>query len=539
MDSVEQIAALTDGAATPSPPLDPQAAADAPPQAAADAPPGGGKRKRRTPARDILIGLIDDQCELWHDASRAAYVSYQVHGHREHWPVASRTFRLWCSSEYFRATAGAAVGGSALDDALRIIEARAINDGPLYTPHVRVGRAGGVLYLDLADDDWRAVEITRDGWRVVGQPPARFLRTPSLRSLPAPELGGSVEDLRPFANVRSDGDFMLVVSWLVAALRPGGPYPIAAINGEQGSGKSFFCRLLRALVDPSAAPIRALPKDERDLHVSANNSWVLAFDNLSGLPGAMSDALCRIATGGGLATRANYTDRDETIFEASRPVMLNGIPMLTDRADLAERALTIHLKTIEEAARRAEDDLLAEFEAARPSILGALLDAVSAAERHLADVRLDKLPRLADFAKWIVAAEPGLGWPPGAFLTAFADNRREVAEASFEADVVAVAIRDFVTAAAFPDGWHGNATKLLADLNGRVSEAVRKSRRWPMTATAMGSAVTRASPVLRSKGFVIERFHSGATSITIVPPRGEPAGAAAGMPAPLDDAVPL
>ena len=295
-----------------------------------------------------------------------------------------------------------------------------------------------------------------------------------------------------------------------------------AINGEQGAGKSLFSRMIRALVDPSAAPIRAVPKDDRDLVVSAGNSWALVFDNLSGMPAWFADALCRLATGSGFATRMLHTDRDETIFEAARPIALNGIPSLTDRADLADRAVTIHLAPIDEEARTPEDELTAAFEAKRPTILGALLDAVSAALRNIDTVKLDRAPRMADFAKWITAAESGLGWSPGRFLAVYSENRCAVTESAFEADAVAVAIRDYVSRD-HPDGWTGTATELLAALNNNVSEGIRKSKLWPLSAQGIGNRIDRSAPLLRNKGFVVERRHSGQRTIIIVPPRGQTA----------------
>ena len=238
-----------------------------------------------------------------------------------------------------------------------------------------------------------------------------------MRALPAPEAGCLIEELRQFfVNVKSDDDFMLVVAWLVAALRPQGPFPILVVSGEAGTGKSVFSRMLRSLVDPSAAPIRAVPRDERDLVVSASNSWVLAFDNLSSVPAWLADALCRLATGSGFATRMLHTDRDEMIFEAARPVIINGITHLTDRADLADRSVTIHLRAIPDAERRPEDELLAEFEAARPRILGALLDAVSRALANIATVRLDRAPRMADFASGSPPPSPAWAGSPAPFL---------------------------------------------------------------------------------------------------------------------------
>ncbi len=373
-------------------------------------------------------------------------------------------------------------------------------------------------FLDLCDARWRAVEITATGWSVVENPPLKLLRSSSMRPLPEPEAGGMIEELRDFLNVRSNDDFMLVVAWLVAALWERGPYPVLVLNGEHGTGKSVFSRLIRSLVDPSAAPIRAVPKDDRDLVVSASNSRVLAFDNLSGVPAWFADALARLATGSGFATRMLHTDRDEFIFEGSRPIVLNGIPLLTDRADLADRAVTIHLTVIPEDVRQPEDELFAAFEAKRPAILGALFDAISAALRNLATVKLDRMPRMADFAKLITAAEPGLGWEPGAFLKVYRENRRDVIESSFEADPVAVAIKDYVSVE-HPEGWAGTATELLSALNGGVSEGMRKSRIWPDTAQRLGNRIDRVAPLLRSKGFVVERRHSGQRLITIAPPK--------------------
>ena len=475
--------------------------------------PGGGRR--RAPQRDTLIGLTDD-CELWHDAERIAYATFGVNAHHEHWPVRSREFRMWLSGQFYEAT-GSAIGGQALEDGVRILEARAVNEGPQYEPFIRVGRHGEALYLDLCDAGWRAVEITGTGWKVVEKPAVKLLRSSSMRPLPEPEAGGMIEELRGFLNVRSDDDFMLVVAWLVAALRDRGPYPVLAINGEQGAGKSVFSRMIRALVDPSAAPIRAVPKDDRDLVVSAGNSWALVFDNLSSVPAWFADALCRLATGSGFATRMLHTDRSETIFDAARPIVLNGIPSLTDRADLADRAITIHLATITEEARDPEDELLAAFEAKRPIILGALLDAVSGALRNLDKMKLERMPRMADLAKWITAAEPALGWESGQFLAAYRENRRDVIETSFEADAVAVAIRDYIIAD-HPDGWTGTATELLAALNTRVSEGVRKSKLWPLSAQGLGNRIDRVAPLLRNKGFAVERRHSGQRHIIIKPP---------------------
>jgi putative DNA primase/helicase len=474
--------------------------------------------RRRTPQRDILISLVDS-CEFWHDANRTAYVTFPVNAHKENWPVRSRDFKMWLSSRYYQET-GTGIGGQALEDGVRILEARAVNDEPEFEPFVRVGQHDGNLFIDLVDARWCVVKVTAAGWSIDRNAPLKFLRTSSMRPLPEPDRGGMIEELRGFLNVQSDGDFMLAIAWLVAALNASGPYTVLVLNGEQGTGKSVFSRLMRSLVDPSAASIRSVPKDDRDLIVSASNSHVLAFDNLSGVPGWFADALSRLATGSGFATRMLHTDKEEFIFQGARPIILNGIPTLTDRPDLAERALTIHLAVIAEERRQSEEELFPAFEAKRSSIFGALLDAISAALRNLPKVKLDCKPRMADFARLITAAEPGLGWEPGAFIKVYGENRRDVIEASIEAEPVAKTIIDhFPANYPYPEGLICTPTELLAVLNSRASEGVQKSRIWPDTAQRLGNRIDRIAPLLRSRGFLVERRHSGQRLITIVPPK--------------------
>jgi hypothetical protein len=164
-----------------------------------------------------------------------------------------------------------------------------------------------------------------------------------MQPLPRPVLGGSIALLRKFINVGSDDNWMLCLAWLVAALRPTGPYPILVLQGEQGSAKSTMGKLLRRLLDPVVAPVRTPPRSDRDLLIAAVNSWVIAYDNLSGIQHWLSDALCRLATGGGFSTRELYTDSDEVIFDAMRPVILNGIDHDRQRRELSALHVPAHV----------------------------------------------------------------------------------------------------------------------------------------------------------------------------------------------------
>jgi hypothetical protein len=272
---------------------------------------------------DILIGLAQS-ADLFHAPDDTGFADLDIDGHRETWPIRARGFRRWLARRFFEATDGAP-SSEALQSALNVIEGRAHFDAPERTVHIRVGGLDDRLYLDLGDETWRAVEIDSAGWRLIDNPPVRFRRAAGMLPLPVPLPGGSVETLRSFLNLRCDSDFVLVVAWALAVLRDSGPYPVIVLSGEQGSAKSTFSAILRALLDPNTAPLRALPRGDRDLLIAANNGHVLAFDNVSGLRAWISDTFCRLATGGGFAVRQLYTDLDEVLFDATRPVILNGI----------------------------------------------------------------------------------------------------------------------------------------------------------------------------------------------------------------------
>jgi len=446
---------------------------------------------------DILIELTQS-AELFHTPDSTGFADIDISGHRETWPIRAKGFRRWLARKYFEATQGAP-SSEALQSALNVIEARAHFDAPERVVHIRVGGPGDKLYLDLCDEMWRAVEIDATGWRVIDNPPVRFRRAAGMKPLPIPVPGGSVEKLRPFLNLKSDADFVLVVAWALAVLRNRGPYPVLALSGEQGSAKSTFAAILKALLDPNTAPLRALPRDDRDLFIAANNGHVLAFDNVSGLPAWISDTLCRLATGGGFGTRQLWTDQDEVLFDGQRPIILNGIEDIVTRADLADRALLLTLEPIPKGRRRSEKDLWAAFEAEHPRILGALLDAVVEGLSRLPDTRLDELPRMADFALWATACETAI-WDAGTFWKAYCGNLDEAVEDVIEGDPIAAAVR---TVMATRTVWTGTASDLLGALGDAAGERIAKSKTWPDNPRALAGRLRRAATFLRKIGIEI------------------------------------
>lgn len=478
-----------------------------------------GRRKRRRASASDVVGEIVEGAEFWHAPDHTGYASIEMNGHVEHWPIESKAFDRWLAERLLTVTSTVPASGTRRDVAA-ICDVQA-QRGPCHEVHRRVANLEDrVIYLDLCDVRWRTVEVTAQEWRVVECPPVKFVRSPGMLPLAEPEPSDAgLSDLQGLTNAATEADFTLLVAWLVGALSGRGPFPIAILSGEAGTGKSRLATIMRALIDPSVAMVRAAPKDLRDLFATAANEYVLVLDNISSMPHDLSDEICRVASGAASSARALHTNTEQVFLTGARPIVLNGIGgHFGQQADLMSRSLPIRLAPIPEEARRTEREMDAAFHSARPGILGALLDAVSAALRHLPTTTLPALPRMADFALWMTAAEPGLGWEPGTFVEAMEAGRAEAEGAAFEADPVAKSIADFVTADHPYGGWEGTPTALLAELNTRVPEAIRRSRIWPLTAQGMGTRIDRAAPLLRARGFTVERRHGRERTIAIVPP---------------------
>lgn len=458
----------------------------------------------------ILVG-VTEEAELFHTGDGDAYATIPVNNHRETWAIKSRGFKDWLSKLYYESE-GSIPNSQAVQDALNTLQGIARHDGLEMEVHTRLAAKDGCIWLDLCDEGWRAVKISAEGWEIVTEVPIKFRRTRGMRSLPVPARGGSISQLRELVNVTVTY-WVLLISWLVAAFRPGYPFPVLVIHGEQGSAKSTVSKMLRDLIDPNVAPLRSEQRDERDLMLAATNSWIVALDNLSKLPVWLSDALCRLSTGGGFATRTLYENDEETLFMAMRPIIINGIEELATRSDLLDRSVIIHLPAIPPERRKTEAEVWQEFERVRPYVLGSLLDGVSHALRNVGRVQLEQKPRMADFALWATAAEESFGLERWTFISAFMGNRESANELALEASPIASTLIEFIQQ---QGSWNGKSSKLLEELNLRASDEMKKQQGWPKRANLLSGAVKRIAPNLRAIGIECQLGRTKAgSSITL------------------------
>lgn len=462
---------------------------------------------------DNLVTLARRHATFFSAPDETTWGAVHINTRRETWSLRSKGFRTWLVHQYFRATQKAP-NAEALNQSLLTLDAVARYEGDQRMVFIRTAEHDGKYYVDLADDGWQVVEIDTEGWRVVSEAPVYFRRPRGMLPLPTPVSGGTIGELRSFLNLSEDADFTLIVAWLLAALRPKGPYPLLALAGEPGAAKSTTASILRNLVDPNVANLRSTPREERDCWIAANNAGLLAFDNLSRIPNWLSDALCRIATGGGYATRELHTNDDEMLFDVIRPTLLTAVSEVIARSDLADRAIMIELPTIPNTQRVDEERFKSAFLEAKPRIFGALLDAMVIGLRNRPNVTLEKLPRLADFAIWASACEPAYTYPNG-FMEAYTNNAIEAVMGVIEGDAVCVALLAFMKTQG--NAWQGRPEDLLTHLNNFAPEGAKREKGWPRNPQAMSGCLQLALPSLRKISVSINRRKShGVRTIEIL-----------------------
>lgn len=470
----------------------------------------------------LLLKIATESAKLFRAPDGKFFANVSLDGHNEIWPITGRggSFKRWLANRYYWLQ-GTVPNAATLINVLTALEGIAQFGLPgspaeIHEVHTRIAAHSGRLYLDLANSNWEVIEIDENGWRKINKAPVYFRRPPGMLALPDPVAGGQLDELQLFINMRAE-DWYLIASWLVGAFHPTGPYPVLALHGEHGSAKSTATRLLRSIIDPALTPSRAAPADEHNLAISAKNAYIVALDNMSHIPGWLSDAICRLATGAGLATRSLFTDDEEAIFYARRPILLNGIEELATRGDLLDRMLIVNLPTIASSQRRDEKQLQEDFNTAHPRILAGLLDVVSFALRALPYTTCDSLPRMADFALWITAASEALGWEKGAWLEAYNANQQQAITIELDASPTTQAIQELLrsTPPGANDGervWAG----LMADLDKKLKEIVKDPRDLPRGPRALSSALRRLVPSLRQAGiYVVIRHERDGSRITI------------------------
>jgi 5S rRNA maturation endonuclease (ribonuclease M5) len=454
---------------------------------------------KRESQADALIRIATTEAFLFHDDAKDGFAAIPINGHREIWPLRSKFFKQWLVRRYYEQT-DKSPNNEAIRQALNVIEAKALFDGPEIKLNLRVAERDGALWYDLADGAWRAVRITPSGWEVINNPPILFRRFKNTAAQVLPQRGGSLEALRKYINLKDDEDWLLLIALIVHAFVPGIPHAIPVFYGDKGAAKTTAQRVIRKLVDPAIRDTMTLPNDKNELVLMLMTNYAPCFDNLDGLSPWQSDMLCQAATGGGISKRELYTDTDEVILSFLRCPMLNGINLVASRDDLLDRCVLFKLERIDEEERKTETEFWREFDKDRPYILGAIFDVLAKALQIYPDVKLPVLPRMADFATWGYAIMEAAGDMGEAFLRAYRKNIAGAVEEAVTNDIVGAVIAEFMDG---KEEWEGTATELLEALS-ELPSVNEKDKAWPKRPNTLTRKLNKIKSALADYGIKVQ-----------------------------------
>jgi hypothetical protein len=438
-----------------------------------------------------LVRLILETNDLICDDGKAVYAKERSAGRTR--AIVSRQFRDWLTHAFFE-TENASPRAQAVNEAVATVSGIGRHRAAFEDVFLRVGQGPGVYLLDLGEaDKARVVEIRPGKWLVRDDgSTASFIRSETMTALPLPVPGGDIGQLWKFANVPEESR-LLVLAWLADCLRPDTPFPLLELIGEQGSAKSTTQQVLRRMIDPNACDLRGAPRGGEDVFVSATHNWIASYENVSHLSPAIQDALCILATGGGNARRALYTDNEEFVVHVKRPVLLNGIVPAITAQDLVDRTLSIDMPTV---ARRIEtNDLWRDFERVHGQLLGALLDLFAEALKRLDTIEVPpaQQPRLIEFLRLGMAMAEAMGQPREHFLDAFTAGRQEAVARTIEDNAVAVAVLGWLEG--HTDGMTASPKEWLERLDRPPGSAA-----WPGSPKGLADQFRRLAPALRQLG---------------------------------------
>jgi hypothetical protein len=503
--------------------------------------PGGQDKKPKRPKGEgveAILARIVQSAELFLDDGGRPYARVHFDDHGETYPIGSERFKRWLIARLAREN-GTTAPSQKLKEAIDRAAALALISDVRHRVWKRVGwGSDGRFYLDLGDETWRVVQVDRDGWRVVSNPPIRFGECPvyfsrsgSEQALPEPispwrtpdEIGLTCNDpearmyvnalrhLRTLVRAGAAGDgvdqkrsYTLLIGALFDMLRPGRDHCIMNFVGPPGSAKTSAAETCIGTIDPRQPPHDSPREDEDDLMAVASSRHVVAFDNVSKIDASTSDALCRLATGGGMEKRKLYTDNEVTWSRACAPIVLTSILPPTSREDFLRRAITLRFRPGSVHGQITREDVETMVEKLRPAILGCLMEAVSCALRRTDETKerlRGQLPAMASMVLWVEAGAPALGLRDGEFLQTYRDHLQASVRESADDDGFTQAIVELLN---MRDGtnFEGTAAALLDELR---TVNLDRGDWFPRSARLVSNLLDARAALLSASGVTCQR----------------------------------
>lgn len=469
----------------------------------------------RRPQSEILLDIIKQAgVELFLNENNDPFVSLQIDDHKEYHGIGSKEFSLWAQRSFYKST-GKTIRRESLVQVVDLLTGNAkFEDSRIFHLENRVALKDNAIWYDLTNKDWSAIRINADGWTVERDVPKLFCRYRHQAPQVLPKKGGDLTKIFHYINMTRFQTLFLC--WLVSCYVPDIPHAMPIFYGEKGAAKSTACVLTKRMIDPSVMATLSLCKDEKSLIVSLQQHYYLPFDNVSAISNDSSDILCRAITGGAIQQRKLHTNGEDYIFSFNRCLALNGINNVANRADLLDRAILFELERVPENKRKELKEIYASFEEDRPLFLGVIFDTLTKAMKIYPTVKLDKLPRMADFCRWGYAIAEALGLSGEVFLKEYKENQKIQNDEAINADLVSSLLVEFLSRNIT---WSGRISSLYQELiNEAEKQGISKNNKnLPQAPNHLSRRLNSMRSNLEDAGisFELNKKHSDGTYITI------------------------
>jgi DNA polymerase elongation subunit (family B) len=453
----------------------------------------------------ILIRLARENTALFFkDQYGVPYGKILVSEHSEILALVSTKFEYYLSKLYYDFTEGEIVRQESLNNAKRVLIAETIFEAPTRDLNLRVAwgeRRSEEICYDLADPNWRCIQITNEGWQIVNSDfPvmfARFNQKPQV--LPDKNYPSQIfDDFLDLMHIKDPGHRLLTKVWIISLFIPEFPHPIGITYGEKGGSKSTFCRFVKRLVDPDKVELLTTPQEKAEFVQQLHHNYLAVYDNIKKLPPWFSDEACKAITGVGSSKRRLYSDDEDIIYDYKRSLMISGINNSLTDPDALDRSILTQFDRILDEQRKEESEIETIFEEMRPKLFGYILDMLVKTLQIKPSIKLSNLPRMADFTTWGEAVARAIGYQPMEFVNAYYDNIGKQNVEAIESNPVALAVEKFVNSW-FKEGqetcWQSPTSKVLEKLN-KVALAHgidTGSKFWPKAANSL---TKRLRPIL-------------------------------------------
>jgi len=510
---------------------------------------------------DDLLELIKTKNPLYfQDQYKTPHIYIEDQGIHKVFKINSREFKRFLHFFYYQSQ-GETIKSEHLKDVILTLEAFS-NYGKQIELHNRITTFGKdenlEIWIDLCDDKWRSIKVTKDGWEIVEKTPPIFMRYKHMQPFTIPKkpdatydtYGCECESLPPtlpnnlevngegrgvsltpatvsivipsektldkffkFANVSED-DRLLTKTLLVSYFVPHVPHVGNCVHGPKGSAKSTFHKLFKQLIDPSSVQVLDLPRDKNELLQVLFHHYVVWFDNINYLSGWISDLFCRVITGAGAQKRQLYTDDDDIVYRLVRVLGFNGINIAAVKEDLLDRLVLLKLDAISPENRKSERELYEEFDRIKPYLVYEIVEALSKAIAKYPTVKPEKLFRMADFTKWGCAISEALGYTQKEFLDAYESKINDQIKEAVYNDLLGNVFYDFMEN---HSEWTGKATDLFRALkdHAQILGVSTRVKDFPKASNILTRRLNLLLDSLNKLGINIEYLPDGYRTIRI------------------------